>query len=213
MYITCHQCKTSFVVSIEQIGTNGRKVKCSKCDYIWYQEPPALSTSSSETSNHNHDIVNSLYAHKEFYDHEYNLPALLPTKSSAKRNIMSIVLVFLVIILVTLLYQNNWQSNYVITTTGLNVNNVQVKKQEEVGKITISYCIINNSNKELEIPLVKIRLLDKNNHVVKTYINDKKLGIIKSGQSIGFEQEFTISIDIIKNVSITLGNKLDLILK
>ena len=39
MYITCPGCKTRFAVTAEQIGNNGRKVKCSKCFNIWHQEP------------------------------------------------------------------------------------------------------------------------------------------------------------------------------
>jgi predicted Zn finger-like uncharacterized protein len=39
MYITCENCNTVFIVTYEQIGEAGRKVKCSKCTNIWHQKP------------------------------------------------------------------------------------------------------------------------------------------------------------------------------
>ncbi|MBX9733489.1 MAG: zinc-ribbon domain-containing protein, partial [Chitinophagaceae bacterium] len=38
MYIACPECDTKFVVTPEQIGKHGRKVKCSKCAHIWHQK-------------------------------------------------------------------------------------------------------------------------------------------------------------------------------
>ena len=34
MYIACPECDTKFVVKPEQIGKEGRKVKCSKCSHV-----------------------------------------------------------------------------------------------------------------------------------------------------------------------------------
>ena len=35
MIIQCPACNTSFSVSTEKFGTKNRKVKCSKCYFIW----------------------------------------------------------------------------------------------------------------------------------------------------------------------------------
>jgi predicted Zn finger-like uncharacterized protein len=42
MYITCPKCSTSFVVSAEQIGPGGRRVRCSKCKHTWRAKLPAV---------------------------------------------------------------------------------------------------------------------------------------------------------------------------
>ena len=38
MYIACPECDTKFVVKPEQIGKEGRKVKCSKCSLVWHHK-------------------------------------------------------------------------------------------------------------------------------------------------------------------------------
>lgn len=39
MIITCSKCKTQFAVASTAIGNNGRKVRCSSCGNVWFQEP------------------------------------------------------------------------------------------------------------------------------------------------------------------------------
>lgn len=39
MIIGCSECGTRFVVAPAAIGKDGRRVKCSKCNNIWFQEP------------------------------------------------------------------------------------------------------------------------------------------------------------------------------
>lgn len=40
MIISCSECNTRFVVAPQAIGPGGRRVKCSKCGHIWFEEPP-----------------------------------------------------------------------------------------------------------------------------------------------------------------------------
>lgn len=42
MILTCPQCSSRFMVADELIGTDGRKVKCSSCAHIWFQEPKEI---------------------------------------------------------------------------------------------------------------------------------------------------------------------------
>lgn len=39
MYITCQNCQARYVVQASQIGSNGRKVKCTQCSESWFQAP------------------------------------------------------------------------------------------------------------------------------------------------------------------------------
>lgn len=39
MKITCPNCTTQFRINSEALGLVGRKVKCSKCDFSWHQNP------------------------------------------------------------------------------------------------------------------------------------------------------------------------------
>ncbi|MBD0391753.1 zinc-ribbon domain-containing protein [Wolbachia endosymbiont of Pentalonia nigronervosa] len=40
MKIQCKNCAKIYLVSIDQIGKSGRKVKCTSCNYVWYEYPP-----------------------------------------------------------------------------------------------------------------------------------------------------------------------------
>lgn len=41
MIISCSECSTRYVVAPRAIGPAGRRVKCSKCGHVWFEEPPA----------------------------------------------------------------------------------------------------------------------------------------------------------------------------
>jgi len=40
MLLTCPDCSTQFNVKDEALLPNGRKVKCGKCQCVWFQDPP-----------------------------------------------------------------------------------------------------------------------------------------------------------------------------
>ncbi len=48
MLISCPECKTTFAVPIKAIGVTGRKVKCSKCTHVWFQEPAQVDRAALE---------------------------------------------------------------------------------------------------------------------------------------------------------------------
>ncbi len=39
MIITCPNCSTRYLVAEDKIGDQGRRVRCAKCDHIWFQDP------------------------------------------------------------------------------------------------------------------------------------------------------------------------------
>ncbi|MGI4776275.1 MAG: zinc-ribbon domain-containing protein [Janthinobacterium lividum] len=213
MYIICSKCMTNFVVSPSQIGNGGRKVKCSKCNHIWHQGSLNQFEPESGIYDENIDTDYALYAHREFYGSGANLPALLPAKASTKRPLVSFILACLIIILATLLFQNDLNYNYLSNSTGLDIKNVQIKNQEELGKIMVTYDIVNNSASKAKIPLIKIRLFDKNNRIIRTYITDQKRDTIAPGQALNIKKEFDSLTIFVKNIDITIGNQLDLILR
>ncbi len=41
MILTCPQCSTRFLLPASDLAPDGKKVKCSECEEIWFQEPDA----------------------------------------------------------------------------------------------------------------------------------------------------------------------------
>ncbi|MGL9725437.1 MAG: zinc-ribbon domain-containing protein [Wolbachia sp.] len=37
MKIQCHNCTKTYLISREQIGVSGRKVKCTNCNHTWHE--------------------------------------------------------------------------------------------------------------------------------------------------------------------------------
>src|SRR5258708_1534293 len=50
MIVTCEKCQKRYLVQDEQVGENGRKVRCIACGYQWFQTPlmPNSITNSME---------------------------------------------------------------------------------------------------------------------------------------------------------------------
>jgi len=45
MILTCPECETRFAIDAQALRPDGRRVKCGKCDHVWFEEPPAPSAS------------------------------------------------------------------------------------------------------------------------------------------------------------------------
>ncbi|WP_143689413.1 zinc-ribbon domain-containing protein [Wolbachia endosymbiont of Nilaparvata lugens] len=44
MKIQCHNCTKTYLVSREQIGESGRKVKCTNCNHMWHEYLKEISS-------------------------------------------------------------------------------------------------------------------------------------------------------------------------
>ena len=43
MILICPSCIARYRVEVEALGATGRRVKCSRCEYIWHAEPPGYT--------------------------------------------------------------------------------------------------------------------------------------------------------------------------
>ena len=206
MYIACPKCDTNFMVLPEQIGNFGRKVKCSKCGHIWHQKltsqlrlEPIMDFDSSYTPP---VIGNGV-----------NLPALLPIKIPPYLYFLPFILIALIIALTIILFPNSFGLSSALNNPKLNIKDVHVENQKELGKVTISYKVMNSSARNLAMPLVRIRLIDKNDRAVKSYVEDKTNVVLSPNQYVNIKTEFVSVPPSAKDIDITLGNRLDFILR
>ncbi len=44
MILGCPECHTRFAIDAQALRPDGRRVKCGKCDHIWFEEPPPPSS-------------------------------------------------------------------------------------------------------------------------------------------------------------------------
>ncbi len=207
MSITCPSCNTNFIVSKEQIGMTGRKVKCSQCHHIWYQqaELDKQYTTKNASTNENNKI---------FLTKGTNLPALLPPKVPQHSYIVPTLLLSLIILLLLLLFHEkfNVPALYEENDNILTIGNIHVEQNKKMGQIKVSYQITNNSDYDVTIPLIRVRLLDKKYVTVKSYIMHHKNIKLFPKKHI----DIVTLLDVVPHSSellnIMIGNSVDLIL-
>ena len=202
MYITCPECETRFAVTADEIGKNGRKVKCSKCFNIWHQKPfrqvriePKVESLSTKTLPLGNGI---------------NLPVLLPIKVPAHLLYgLPILLISMIIFMVAILFQGGFVIPSILNNKDLTISDIY--NQQELGKTTINYKVTNLSNKSIKIPLIRIRVFDKNNRLINSRIESHNNIKLSPSQNVIINTELG-DVPPNANIDIMIGNKLDFIL-
>jgi predicted Zn finger-like uncharacterized protein len=204
MYISCPECDTRFVVNSEQIGTHGRKVKCSKCAHIWHQRldkhlkvEPVLEPLSLVST----PLMKGV-----------NLPALLPIKIPLYLYGLPVFLIGMIIFMTITLFQDSFELHSVLNDKDLSIRDLQITNNKELGKIIVNYKVLNSSTNNIKMPLVRIRLFDKNNRVINSRIDDHSDINLSPSQNISISTETPVPPST-ENIDIMLGNKLDFILR
>ena len=204
MYIACPECNTKFVVTPEQIGKHGRKVKCSKCSHIWHQkldspiriEPSVLAPIEATP------LGNGV-----------NLPALLPIKIQSYLYALPFFMIAMIIFMLTMLFPNNLGFDSLLNSKKLSVHDIKIENHKDLNKITVSYKVMNNSKKNMKMPLVRIRLFDGNSRILKSLIDDHTNIDMSPNQFIQVKTEFVPAPPSAKEIDIMIGNKVDFILR
>lgn len=202
MYITCPGCKTRFAVTAEQIGNNGRKVKCSKCFHIWHQKPlgqvkiePKVELVSTKTPLLGNGI---------------NLPVLLPIKVPGHLLYgLPILLISMIIFMVTILFQDSFVLPSILNNQNLVISDV--RPYQQLDKTIINYKVTNLSSKSAKVPLIRIRIFDKNNRIINSRIENHNNIKLAPSENIILSTEL-VNIPPHANIDIMIGNKLDFIL-
>ena len=206
MYIACPECNAKFVVTSEQIGQQGRKVKCSKCSHIWHQKPdnsariePTIPEPAADTTT---PIGNGV-----------NLPALLPVKIQPYLYALPALMISLIIFMLVMLFPNKLGFDSLLNSNKLSIKDIKIENNKEIDKITVSYKVLNNSSETVKMPLVRIRLFDKSDRILKSLIDDHTNVDMFPGQFIQVKTEFVPASPSTKSIDIMIGNKIDFILR
>ncbi|MFK7973493.1 MAG: zinc-ribbon domain-containing protein [Rickettsiaceae bacterium] len=206
MYISCPKCQTKFVVKSEQIGTYGRKVKCSKCANIWHQKLESQLRIEPIFTDH-------VVSQDTKLGNGVNLPALLPVKIPTYLYTMPLVMIGLIVFMCVMLFPKQLNVNSLLNSNELSIKDIQIQNEQDLNKITVSYKVHNNSNNKVKMPLVRIRLFDKDNRVIKSLVDDHTNIEMAANQFIQIKTEFAPAPKSTRNIDIMIGNKIDFIIR
>lgn len=213
MYLTCPECYTSFVVSADQIGPKGRRVRCSKCSHGWFASPVKSKVSSSP-KNLSFNTSDRVGKGEEKFEKGVNLPALLPINIPFYLYFVPIILLCAVIFSSLLIFNEKLEligMNKV--SNDLSVHDVNIAYDKPSGNIIASYKIVNKSDHVLPLSSIRIRLLDHNHRILKTHVANESEARLESKQFVTVKTNFSDAPPNVEFIDITLGNKLDFFLR
>ncbi|MFK8040568.1 MAG: zinc-ribbon domain-containing protein [Rickettsiaceae bacterium] len=213
MYISCPKCSANFVVTVQQIGKLGRKVKCSKCHHVWHQMP--IEGTTIEAHQDHIEIPKNISPndYKFTPSNGLNLPAILPIKIPKYLYYLPFILIALIMMLSIMLFKENFGISHILSREKFNIRDVQVDYSKNLNKIIVTYKVVNISDNKAKMPLVRIRLFDKNHKIIKTHIANQTSAVLSGKQFVTIKTEFDSMSDDAQEADITLGNKLDFILR
>ncbi len=213
MYIKCPSCTTSFVVTAEQIGPKGRRVRCSKCNNGWFVEAQneAPKAKIAEPSSIIPDRVGGTQAS---FLPGVNLPALLPINIPVYLYVIPAILSIAIIFSCMVLFQDRLSFlGLAGTSESLSVHDINIDYNRKDGAIVASYKIVNSAQKFVPVPLIRIRLLDKDHRPLKSHITHNPNVDLAPKQYVGIRTNFADAPPNVEFIDISMGNRLDFILR
>lgn len=212
MYIICPKCNTNFVITENQIGKTGRKVRCSKCKHIWI----AKQTNKNNHSSKKENIIPTKNESKpitpetRFYDGNARLlPTIIKDRNNqdAKLCFYKWAITLLVIVMIISLDVINF--GHFRFSQDFIVKEVDARSIDN-NKTKIEFTIVNNTTRTLNLPIIRYRFFDKNNKIITRKLVENKIAKLEPKESITIYKEFEIKA---VNLDVTLGSKLDFIMR
>ena len=216
MYISCPACDTKFVVTEKQIGNSGRKVKCSKCGNIWHYKKKLQDNIDQDLkkekllSKSNQQELSSVISP---LGNGVNLPALRPTKIPHYLYTMPFIMVGLILLMITMVFASNLGSESSLNTSNVIIKDIKIEHNKNIGKILVSYKLYNVSDKQMKIPLIRIRIFDRTNRIIKSKLEDYTHMDMLPDQFVQIKTEFIPAPESAENIDIMIGNRVDFMLR
>jgi hypothetical protein len=199
------------------IGPSGRKVKCSKCQNVWFASLPPKP--KIELSN--------ILPDGKALQGSFNLPIVAEVKISWYLYVMPIILSIMIIITYSLLFPDRvvasnliepkllCQKFAVCDTSGIKLKDVKFEAVDnsDTKKAVLSYKIANNTNDVKNIPIIRVKLLDKDKNVIKSHVASNPGVILKPYHQHLVETRFEDLPGNIENIELSIGNSLELVLR
>ncbi|MCC2646389.1 MAG: hypothetical protein K0R02_454 [Rickettsiaceae bacterium] len=217
MILTCTNCKTSFVASDTSIGPSGRKVKCSKCQYVWFATLPAKPKIE----------LSSILPDGQTLQGSFNLPAISDIRIAWYLYILPLIMGSIFITSYGVLFPNKilalnfidqkmlCQKFDICDTSGIKLKDVKFQNMNKGDKkfTVLSYKVANNTDYPKNIPIIKVRLLDKEKNVIKSHIASNKNIPLKPFHQHLIETRFEDLPANVENIELIIGNRLELVLR
>ncbi len=221
MILTCPNCSIQFNLNDDLLGNKGRKVKCSSCGEVWFQEPEQLAEDISEEIPEEivEEIVEEVeeggIAEEITPDEEINNIDEVKQKPEKPDNLdknkaISIGIaasIFFIILIYLLANSANFtkkypsmHSFYALFGIELNISGQglvfdQVIASNNGKMIDIIGNIINIEAKNKEVPAIEISLMGANDSLIAKWYINPPVNILEPESSVAFSSSYDIKLD------------------
>lgn len=149
MYIVCPNCKTNFVVAADVFNTKARKVKCCKCQHIWYHRPIQLQS-----------LQQQILPQK--VQQRYHVPVIIQQKKISWLSIAAIILILIYVAILGVMRYKTWQNT--LYQKGLQLEIVRLEYLDD--QLLLEYRILNKGDLSSPPPNIQIALLGERRKVI-----------------------------------------------
>lgn len=225
MYITCPKCSTNFVIKKDQIGPEGRKTKCSKCQHIWLAKLPTLNSANKEkrikdpiTANKNITTskkseenskkpTKNIVAENKLYNlNDRLLPTIVKQENNHPSSLCIHQWILLLILMLTIILSEVIDFGHFKYNKNFLISDIKVTKLNN-DDIVVNCRIQNKTHTSSNVPIIRLRFYDKNHKIIYRSLIENKTTKIEPDESIVLTKEFQIKD--VYTLDATLGSKLD----
>lgn len=193
MILTCSSCKTQFAVPSSAVPPMGRKVKCSRCGFIWHQKPLAALMDV--------EILSEAPEKPVPIPQGSSLPSVIREANPIRRMRRSFaVLAAASVVLAVLSFREQlpfmrgfytWAG--LEQVSGLAFTNVSMTKKRVNNKYVLHLGgeITNESDETLSVPPLFVKVVSRGGNVLMSNEVTLPLSELKPGESVRLPDEIT----------------------
>ncbi len=208
MIVTCPQCTARYALPVQRLGAGGARVKCSSCGNVWFQMPDADELG---LPNEYFDVIpESVRPLPEganlpvIHDEEEEAPD--PARAAMIAGYGAAFAVFVAVFALLLLFQGAIASAWPVSNgfyallgyepeiPGMDLAfdsfRVRQEGEGEGKKITVTGKIVNPSEEEARIPLIRASLRDDHGAELEGWIIRAPAETLESGKDLSFSTEY-----------------------
>lgn len=216
MILGCPECNTRFAIDAQALRPDGRRVKCGKCEHVWFEEPPPPSSAEPLS-------VTPLEPDEQSSIPTPNLPAITGADQRRTAGAAWILVIFLLVVISALGWFGRgsialaWPTAEIIYASvgidafpppgeGLSID-MEVKRVDKTLQLVGE--ILNTTDENRALPPIYAVLQDANGKRLRHWKLDVDVSVLGPGEKVPFATEIDTVPDGTANVSVLFINPAD----
>jgi predicted Zn finger-like uncharacterized protein len=213
MILGCPECHTRFAIDAQALRPDGRRVKCGKCDHVWFEEPPPPSAAEPLS-------VTPLEPEEQSRIPTPNLPAVTVADQKRTAGAAWILVGLLLAVIVSLgwfgresiaqawppaesIYASIGVNAFPLPGEGFSVD-MEVKRVDQ--SLQLVGEVLNTTDESLPLPPIYGVLQDANGKQLRHWRLDVGAQLLGPGEKVPFSTEIETIPEGTANVSVLFTN-------